>query len=153
MSDVLEAQVRQFLAATCAVAQPIPGYAYRGPADLLVQHGRAFTPQPLPRRYRRGLPHLCYDNAFTLAARTRGALRYCEGYAAGIIPVEHAWCIDAADRVVDPTWGPDIPREIYFGIEIPLREVRAARRRGGASALFDWLHGYPLCRVPSSTAP
>lgn len=119
-------------------------YAYRGPADLLLRHGRPYDPHPFPARRTRGRPRQCYDNAFKLAARSRGRLRYAEGYAAGLIPVEHAWCLDDRSRVVDPTWDDGVA---YFGVELPLETVRAARRPDNLSALFDWLGHHPLCQI------
>jgi len=123
------------------------GYAYKGPADLVLQRGTVFTPSPFPRQYARsqGVPQHCFDNAYVLATRTRGRLRYVEGYAAGIIPVEHGWCVDVDDRVVDPTW-PDGVGVAYLGIVVDLEVVRRARRTENASALFDWQRRYPLCR-------
>ena len=143
----LEQQVRDYLAILTHL-QPLPdGYVYRGPADLVLQTGRAFAPAPLPRRYRRGVPKACFDNAYKLAVRA--GLRYCEGYAAGLLPVEHAWCVDADDQVVDPTWTGDRLGAVYLGIVVPLDAVRAQRRRrenATTTVLFDWLNGYPLCR-------
>jgi hypothetical protein len=120
-------------------------YAFTGPADLLLQRGRSFAVQPMPAEWAGKVVSLekqCFDNAYRLAVKSRGRLRYVEGYAAGIIPVEHAWCIDANDRVVDPTWSDGV---VYFGIEVPLPAVRAARRRDCTTALFDWVKRYPLC--------
>ena len=43
----------------------------------------------------------CFNNSFHLATELNG--KYCVGYAAGIIPVEHAW-IRVGDKYYDPTW-------------------------------------------------
>lgn len=44
---------------------------------------------------------------------------YCEGYAmekGGVwLPVQHAWLVDGAGRVIDPTW-PDASEHVYFGV-------------------------------------
>lgn len=160
----VEAQVRDYLAAQVAITRQRGAYApaeylYAGPADLVLQAGRAWTPAPLPPGIRPGYPRSCFDNAYLLAARSRGRLRYVEGYAAGILPVEHAWCVDLADRVVDPTWTATDPDHrsraplglVYLGLVIDLATVRRCRRRrvrSSASALFDWLAGYPLLRHP-----
>lgn len=145
----LEQQVRDYLAIVTHL-MPLPaGYAYRGPADLVLQTGRSFTPAPppVPVCYQPGAPGYCFDNAWQLAVRTPG-LRYCEGYAAGMFPVEHAWCIDPEDYVVDPTWAE--PGQVYLGVVIERAAVRAVRRRGSCSALFDWEADYPLCRRPGA---
>ncbi len=102
-------------------------------AKLTVAHGRAFPEMsPNGMKYKPGAPKHCFWNAYELAARTRGKLRYVEGYANGGIPMEHAWCVDEHDRVIDPTWRPengqhdDGDRE-YFGVVIPLPIVKLLR--------------------------
>jgi hypothetical protein len=71
-----------------------------------------------------------------------------------MLPCEHAWCIDAEDRVLDPTWE-NGHGQVYLGVVVDLAAVRAVRRRGTTSALFDWFGRYPLCRQPDapSTTP
>lgn len=147
VSDDVEQQLRQYLAilARCGDVRP-NGYAYRNLGDFLLQRGRWFAPHPFPPRLQRGQLGLCFQNAFILAVRSRGRLRYCEGIAAGIIPMEHAWCIDADDRVVDPTWRDD-DGVGYIGVVVPLDAVRAVRKRGTTSALFDWQAHFPLLKV------
>jgi len=56
----------------------------------------------------------CYRNAAQLAIDHDG-MTYVEGYASGIIPVQHAWCVDHGGRVVDPTWD-DQGEPHYFGV-------------------------------------
>lgn len=147
-----EQQVRDFLRTSLAIQRlhhpgPPPGYAYSGPTDLVLQCGRSWPAQPLPPAYARGVTGYCFDNAYKLARRSKGRLRYCEGYAWGhFIPVEHAWCVNEEDRVVDVTW--DEPGHVYLGVVIELPVVAAVRRaRRGCSALFDWQGGYPLCKA------
>ncbi len=100
---------------------------------LVLVHGRTFSEMsPNGMKYKPGKPKHCYWNAYELAARTRGKLRYVEGYANGGIPMSHAWCIDEHDRVIDPTWRPDNGQyddgdRDYFGIVIPLPIVKRLR--------------------------
>lgn len=127
--------------------QPLPeGWAYKGPYDLVLQHGEFYDGSLiLPDEWAHVItatPKYCYDNAYWLATRSKGALRYVEGFATRYITCDHAWCIDADGTVVDPTWAElegEIKPSAYFGVVIPLPVVRLARRDPeGASALFGW---------------
>lgn len=71
---------------------------------LIIKVGQWWTPQALPAKYKYGEVKHCFANAYRLAKRSNGKLRYCEGIAHGIIPTHHAWCVDAEGKVVDPTW-------------------------------------------------
>ena len=61
------------------------------------------------------------------------------GYAASLIPVHHAWCVDAEDRVIDATW----PEEgaAYMGIVFDPWELE-----GGKSVIDNWEDRWPLLR-------
>lgn len=127
--------------------QPLPeGWTYKGPYDLLAKHGEFFDGSLiLPDEWSgviTATPQYCYDNAYWLATRSKGELRYVEGLATRYITTDHAWCVTANGTVVDPTWAElegDIKPSAYLGVVIPLPFVRAARRRpDGASALFGW---------------
>ena len=93
-----------------------------------------------------GTPRACYANAQFWMRQEEG-LRYCEGYAMSVIPVEHAWLVNADGYVIDPTWGEDY-EEIggkrpvdYFGITFDLKDVRKLRKLTGKklhSLLFTW---------------
>jgi hypothetical protein len=85
----------------------VKGYRFCCIEEFVCEYGREFAPAPLPDRLRKGLPRHCYHNAYHLA-RKHG-LVYVEGYAAGLIPVLHAWCCaPGSTQVIDPTWGQDI---------------------------------------------
>ena len=94
---------------------------------LLLDHGTAWVPVERPAGVEPGARHDAFRNALRLA-RGRDDLRYCEGYTLprgyDDVPNRHAWCVDAADSVVDPSPGWADPggrlRDCYFGIPIPV---------------------------------
>lgn len=95
------------------------GHRYQSLAACVLTHGRTFSEIIEPPW--RGQMKQCFNNAFTLADQ-RPDLRYCEGYAySTLIPVLHAWCIDAEDRVLDPTWTDGAE---YHGIAFDTEWVR-----------------------------
>ena len=72
------------------------------PAHFVLEYGAEMR-ELAPRRGPRGVPNACCWTAYHLAARRKN-LRYSEGFAVALTPVEHAWCIDQEGRVIDPTW-------------------------------------------------
>jgi len=86
--------------------------------DFYLLLGAAYAGQPLPPEFRLGPERHCYMNAGRLAADS-AELVYCEGFAlrAGLFPMHHAWCIDSAGKVIDPTWEYD-PDNEYFGVAL-----------------------------------
>lgn len=105
---------------------------------LILEIGQPWLARQLPRTIRPGTPKLCYHNAERLVRRSRGRLRYVEGFALGPnspLPVAHAWAADEQDRVVDPTWiAPD--RSAYYGVEIPLASLTAMTTIAGLPGFF-----------------
>jgi len=104
---------------------------YKGPADLLLHEGRAFSVDKAPRLLEsdRKLARHCYKVAHSLAMQHRN-LRYveglvhdwnpvCDGTALRYDIIQHAWCIDEADNIVDKTWRGDCGAGEYVGIVIP----------------------------------
>ena len=108
------------------------------PYALVLEFGRAFAPQPKAKEIRWGKKKRCYDNAFDLLG-LHPELTYCEGFVlAGpaLFPVEHAWCVDEAGKVVDNTLRE--PGVGYFGI--PFDSKWVVRMVGsGADSLVDQL--------------
>jgi hypothetical protein len=123
---------------------------YAGVEDLLLQHGRAFDPQPRPKRYPRMTPQYCFDNAYKLCLRFKG-LHYAEGYAHAVIPIHHAWAVDERGRVVEATW--DTPGAAYFGVVIPLDRVRAIRTPDNCSVLHDHGRDWQILKEPFVPTP
>lgn len=124
---------------------------YTGLADFLLQHGRQFAIKPFPGEFRRGKAQHCFKNCAQLAMRY-SRLTYCEGYAAGVIPVLHAWLMDSDGQAIDPTWtGNDRPQASdYYGVPIKTRYVieHAASRSLHAPMLDDWSHNFPILFAP-----
>lgn len=117
-------------------------FRFVGLEDLVLKWGREFSLAPYPEGLWRGKKRECFHNAFRLASEAD--LFYVEGYALSIIPMLHAWCIDADGRVVDPTWDPD-ENMAYLGI--PLKwdyVIDILVSRGYYGVLDNWEQGFPL---------
>lgn len=94
-----------------------------GPASALLRYAKTFEPTNTnPAWFTRGPAKQCFDNATQvlisrLAARDN-SVRYAEGYAMKAelpIPMQHAWLVDADNKVIDPTWR-KAANNLYFGI-------------------------------------
>lgn len=134
------------------------GWRWNSPEDLVLSLGRAWSPAPLPAGIEPMAIKQCFTNAYLLAAR-RSDLTYVEGYAAGVIPVHHAWCVDRLGNVVDPTWAshPRTARGLAAGTEymgIPFKtswlktHVRRCLDSAGVWGVLSSYAGSPACRWP-----
>jgi hypothetical protein len=118
-------------------------YPLLSPMRLVLQHGERFAPERvLPVGM--GKVRECFCNAARLVLNNGDKYIYCEGYAAGILPVPHAWAITADTReVVEPTW-----REIgvdYYGIPFNSTYLRSRLVRYGYYGLIDrYEFGFPI---------
>jgi hypothetical protein len=135
--------ITAFLAKVAAIRR-----SAMGTEGWLLKHGRAWTAAPLPEGIERGMKTRCYRNAASLAIRRR-TLTYVEGYAKQAqmpIPVPHAWCVDAEEAVVDPTW--DTPESnLYFGVAFQTPFLRKMLRETRRDGLLDcWELRWPLQR-------
>lgn len=129
-------------------SMPLPStLRYCGIEDFLLATGRFFIPRILPPTIKPMPLKQCFDNAYKLARRRKG-LHYVEGYAQGVIPTMHAWCIDADGHVIDPTWAHDgcALGASYFGVELDLDVVTQTRVTGYTSVLDDWHNDFPVLR-------
>ena len=127
------------------------GPAFATIRDLVLKHGRHYTPKALPPGRWRGGFRLCYANA--LRAAKSGRWIYVEGYA---IPkqtglaVLHAWVTDPNSPTVahDPTWETEICSGAeYLGIPFKLDYVLGMRKRAGRPGVLDtWELKWPLLR-------
>lgn len=115
---------------------------YYGPMDAVLRHGRAWAPYS-ERQFPRGEPGQCFANAQRLVINN-AELTYVEGYAMSVIPLHHAWCVDAEGRVMDVTWDRREGAE-YFGAPISTHYLRALwLRTGHSTAVFDnWVDDPP----------
>jgi len=142
-----ERELLSYLQQIARLRATMPGVralTYKGIEDFLLRHGSFYTPTALPQEVTRGIMKACYHNAFRLAAR-RKSLRFVEGVAVGIIPVDHAWCVNARGEVIDPTWedatSGERAKRAYFGVEINLTAVRRAIRDHESYSVLqsDWM--------------
>jgi hypothetical protein len=138
--------VLDYLAMGLARAQPCKGWRFGSTEQLVLEYGQHFTPQSLPAGIRQGTPKQCYLNAFELSY-VRRDLAYCEGFASSIAVAMHAWCVDRAGNVVDPTWTGRLAGREYFGIPFRTRWVVGVMARKTETGIIDnWEHDFPLLR-------
>jgi hypothetical protein len=103
--------------------------AYTSYEGATLALGRFWTPQARPRRYGKGTERACFHNTLMLTVY-HPRLRYVEGYALPTIrgdvgiPVQHAWAVDAQDRVIDVTW-PEPEHSAYYGFVIEREDIAA----------------------------
>lgn len=106
--------------------------------QAVYHHGDDFPAASLPASFPPGygVPRECFANA-GLAA-TDGLGTYCEGYAVfsdSPIAIHHAWLIDPAGRVIDPTWEqPELCH--YRGFAIPTPRYLNATVECGFAGFF-----------------
>lgn len=109
--------------------------------EFVLRNGQTYEGRNLPSSYIPGVPKYCFSNAQEYVAGN-GSLRYVEGFAMRDdieFTMHHAWCIDARNRVVDPTM---IHAEhcSYMGVIFMREQIRAARGIHSISVL-DGDHG------------
>ena len=106
-------------------------------ADLLLKHGRFYSPRRLPPQVPLGKPQACFHNAFSVALRHE-QFGYAEGYALGehALPFAHGFVVDDTGAFECTLKEPCV---LYFGLEFdPLKlVVRNQRRRFETRAFSD----------------
>ena len=104
--------------------------------DILLAHGRHFTPAKRPSKVPKMKIKECYANATRLAL-SYSNLTYCEGFAlyAGLFPVQHAWVVGDNGVVIDPTWSP-VGVE-YFGIPFDEEYLLSAMKKSNYYGIMD----------------
>lgn len=139
---------REEVLAYCRMVQSVrgrlrpEGWTYTGMEDFLLDRGTFWTAAPLPPNVRQMTPKACFWNALKMAQRHRRTWRYVEGLALGILPVHHAWVVDADGVVIDPTW--ETPGRAYFGVVFDVDERLVAE----GPVLDNWRKGFPVYRWP-----
>jgi hypothetical protein len=116
-----------------------------GPANALLRYGKLFEPkETVPAWVKHGEPKECFANAtralLSCIGVERNEVHYAEGYAidrVGIpVPIQHAWLVDAARTVIDPTWT-DSFDHLYFGISFSTSFVlEMLKRSNGVCGVF-----------------
>ena len=84
--------------------------------DLLLKHGRLYSPQPLLRGLRRGAPKNCFYNAWRIAQR-ECRFSYAEGYVVSAdlhILIHHGFLVDETGAFECTL---KKPANVYFGME------------------------------------
>lgn len=120
-----EQELRQTLAQFARMtgqSRSASGWQYLSIEALVLAHGR-FTDAARSRPTPRGRMRECFKNALDAAACVDD-LTYVEGYALphGLpLPILHAWCIDNAGALIEPTWNE--PGAAYLGIPFALSFV------------------------------
>jgi hypothetical protein len=126
----------------------VPGGRYRCNEALVLAEGCLFpldvaeTPRMTAKQ--------CFVNAAMLALEDDD-LVYIEGYAASVIPTEHAWCWSlSGKRIVDPTWERGLA---YMGIPFTTDFLRRRLLETGKYGLLDdGLGGFPMLAAGLSAA-
>ncbi|KVP65607.1 hypothetical protein [Burkholderia ubonensis] len=121
-----ESQVRAPRAEVCRQFLECMARLNHVPSVVILKLGRDWQAQALPSGVPLGPKRRCYENAGTLALE-RPELTYVEGYACppGLIPVHHAWCVDAQGRVIDNTLA-DPGNAQYFGVPISRDQLQTS---------------------------
>ena len=123
-----------------------PGFKYHSIETFVFKHGKRMGKRSEKSdNYPKGKIKECFRNAFLLAVEHD--LTYCEGYAMGIIPVLHAWCIDEDSHVIDITW--DEGTE-YIGVPFSIKYVnKILLERKSYGVIDNWEMKWPLLRGES----
>lgn len=121
---------------------------YHSLDDFVLRNGRSWPGRRKPPEIPWGTIKECYRNASNLALSGKGFI-YCEGYVLTLLPIMHAWCLNALDgyRVVDNTLRK--PADEYFGVAFTHRYLRQCLVRNKYFGLIDdWTHRWPVLRLP-----
>lgn len=97
------------------------------PANMygwVLEHGRQYNSAALPDDVAKGEVKECFANAINCALEhgytyAEGSACRPEGARAIPMAVHHAWCVNDADYVIDPTWD-DPEGSEYYGVEFDL---------------------------------
>lgn len=127
--------------------------AFRGSPSMegfVLEHGQQFNTMA-PKQPRLGTPKECYRNAALLSMR-KPDLIYVEGYALGVFPVLHAWCVDKEGLIHECTWRPELrTTDDYYGIPFSRRFLSRSLVKWQHYGLLDnWRGRFPVQHTPRS---
>jgi hypothetical protein len=116
---------------------------YYSMEDFVLQNGKQW---PIgTAKLKLGPAGSCFQTAANYALRWPARYIYCEGFARGIIPFNHAWLLDTGGRVIETVWrdgGVD-----YFGIAVRYDYLSKALQRQKFYGLIDQPHlKWPMLR-------
>jgi len=119
-------------------------HGYYSMEDFVYKNGQSFKARKLPKNIKLGTMKECYRNAALLAI-DNAKYYYVEGYALGVIPVMHAWCIDKNKCVIDPTW-PD--GKEYFGVVFKKTYLfKYVEKYKRYNIIDNYQHRWPLLKL------
>lgn len=129
---------------------PHPEWLYNNFEELILNCGKEMFFKPLPNNIEVGLPKQCYLNCLQLLDE-HPEFKYCEGYALAtdsVLPVPHAWLVNSAMEVIDPTWNNPA---IYLGVTFNsnwLFSFLDSRQRKDCLAIFEgnYLENFSLLK-------
>jgi hypothetical protein len=112
--------------------------------DFVRLNGRSMPYRALPKNITPGSKKECIKNCYDLMVLCPQKYIYCEGYARGDLPVQHAWLIDEAGFVVDPTWEEPTPSESreYYGIPFCIDYIHKVKARTGCHGILNNDHNW-----------
>lgn len=144
------ADLRTYLeTATAAVRRFRPAasrFVYPCVEAFVLAHGRPFETRVCkPHGMWAGLPRCCFQNAAVLATICPERYTYVEGYAIGVIPVLHAWVMDADGNVLDITW-PEAAEvgAAYWGVPLKAAYVKRTVMALKGAAIDNAPDRFPL---------
>lgn len=132
------------------------GFHYHGPEDFVLANGKQYRVNyDTLNRFGVGTPKECYKNStdYVLNHLSQG-LTYVEGYVSCVIPILHAWVVDADGEIADLTLSVADRKEQYYpcdyyGVEVPTPTLMALLNYTGKYGLIDsWQAGWPLFKQP-----
>ena len=96
---------------------PRSDFPYKSTQKLVLTYGKSFI--KTVKSPFKGKPQSCFENCLN-ALSLYPQLNYCEGFAISddvLIPISHAWLVNNAGEVIDPTWiGKNFKGSTYFGV-------------------------------------
>lgn len=135
-------EIESILDKYSTLVAPSPRLEYNG-YTFVREFGQEYEYAPLPRRFRRGPPKMCYSNSYK-RMKSHPDLIYVEGY--GLISgalIHHAWCIKSGHNLVLDFTSSSF--EGYYGVAFGRQFVLDYwRKHAGESILDNWRDGWPI---------